>query len=174
MPNLDFQVDFDIDKAIAPVFGQPMVFHCHHYNTFLQQTVEDPSYIDAKAILTDAAAEVAYEQMTAYYLAHPELTAPADRLAIAAQMFQTCGFGTLELDKLGPDGGVATAPHSHYAIGWKSKFGDREKPGCYFAAGYVAGALSAAYGKPLETYRGEEVSCAAAGAACCTIHVEVK
>ncbi len=174
MPLLDFKVDFDLEMAVAQVYGQPMVFHCHHYNTFLQQTIEDPSYVDSTAILTDAAAEVAFEQMTEYYLAHPEVVAPQQRLAIAAEMFKTCGFGTVDLAQLGDQGGTAVAPHSHYALGWTSKFGPRETPGCYFVAGYIAGALAAAYGRPLDMYRSTETSCAAAGADCCNFSVEVK
>jgi hypothetical protein len=174
MPSLDFKVDFDLEKSLATVYGQPMVFHCHHYNTFLQQTIEDPTYLDSTTLLTDAAAEVAFEQMIAYYRTHPEAATPQLRLAAAAEMFKVCGFGTLDLTQLSDQGGTAVAPHSHYALGWTSKFGQRETPACFFVAGYIAGALAAAFGRPQEAYRSTETSCAAAGAACCSFSVEVK
>lgn len=160
MTAVDFRVDFDAEKAVAPVYGQPMVFHCHHYNTFLQQTIEDPEYIDGPGILTEAAREVAAEQLQAYVAAHGQ-TAVTDRLAVAAEFFRLCGFGTVDFSPYLRGEGRVVAPHSHYAEGWLVKMGKREKPCCFFAAGFIAGALDVATGQAAGHHRVTESACKA-------------
>ena len=67
--NRDFQVPLVLDAAHrrAVVGGEPMIFHCHHYNTFLQQSIQDASYVDSRPFLVGAANEVAYAQLTQLY-----------------------------------------------------------------------------------------------------------
>jgi hypothetical protein len=171
---LDVKVDLDMAKATAHAYGQSMVFHCHHYNCFLQQTIEDPSYVDGAAILTDAAAEVAFDQIREFLAQNPQVDTLEERFSVAADLFRTFGFGTLDLSGLTEQGGVAVAPHSHYAFGWKSKFGPRETPVCFFVTGYLAGMMAAVADKPLGTYKATETACYAVAADRCSYKVEVK
>lgn len=173
MTTLDFRVDFDPAAAVAPVYGQPMVFHCHHYNTFLQQTIEDPAYVDGPGIMVQAAREVAFEQLSEYFRQHPDVTSPAERLVIAAELYRTCGFGTLDFSDVAAGGQRVTAPTSHFAEGWLVKFGARETPCCFFAAGFAGGALDAAFGQPQGHHRTTETRCKATGAAACEFELEV-
>jgi hypothetical protein len=173
MPELDFRVDFDAEKAVAPVYGQPMVFHCHHYNTFLQQTIEDPDYVDGRGIMVQAARETAFEQLQEYFCQHAEVTQPGERLAIAADLFRTFGFGVLDFAPFLAGQRQVKAPHSHFAEGWLVKFGRRETPCCHFAAGYIAAALDAAYDRPLGHHKTSEAHCKAIAGDYCEFGVEV-
>jgi hypothetical protein len=172
MTQVDFRVDFDADKAVAPVYGQQMVFHCHHYNTFLQQTIEDPEYIDGPGILTEAAREVAAEQLQQYLQEHAGVATPAERLAVAAEFFRLCGFGTLDFSRYLAGEKTVVAPHSHYAEGWLVKMGQRDKPCCFFAAGFVAGALDVAHDRPAGHHRVSETACKAVAGDHCAFAIE--
>ena len=58
----EFGYDFATNRLV--VGGEPMVLHCHHYNVFLQRSIQDAEYIDSAPILVGAAAEVAFAQLT--------------------------------------------------------------------------------------------------------------
>ena len=58
----DFPYDFRTNRLV--VGGEAMVGHCHHYNCFLQRSIQDAEYIDSAPILVGAAAEVAFAQLT--------------------------------------------------------------------------------------------------------------
>lgn len=123
--------------------GEPMIFHCHHYNCFLQQSIEaSAEYIDVYPILVNSAQEVVFNQMSTFF-SNGNLSKEEKITAIEKQHV-FAGFGTLDLSKL--DQNIVTSASNHYAEGWKSKFGDRgadEKGSALFTAGFIAGALDA-------------------------------
>jgi hypothetical protein len=77
-------------------------------------------------------------------------------------MTGSLGFGRADITNLGPDGGVVRLRTSHYAIGWRAKFGAPAQPVCHFATGFWAGALAAAAGVAPERIVAREHRCAAA------------
>ena len=90
------QAQRDPHTGIVHLDGEPMVFHCNHYNRFLQLVVEDCHYIQHEPILQDSAAEIAHRQMSALFQEHPDWTT-AQRLAAAGERYRYCGFGDLDL-----------------------------------------------------------------------------
>lgn len=158
-----FPVLHDDRSGEAMLFGQPMVFHCHHYNVVLQRTIEDPAYIDGKSLLVNAAEEVAFAQMRECFDQKPDRTLPQERLGIAARLFRDCGFGLIGFDRVDLDGGIVIAPFSHYAMGWKAKHGLRKTPACFFVCGFIAGAMEAAFDLEIGSYAVTETRCVAAG-----------
>lgn len=154
-------------QYLSLVGGEPEIFHCHHYNVVLQQSIEDAgAAVDAPQILTDGAAIVAHAQLSG---------APGDaaaRLSLAADHFRRSGFGLLDVAALGAEGGVATVSRSHYALGFQARRVTRTTPGCFFAAGYAAGALAAAHGLPAGAFRAVETACASLGAPRCEVRLE--
>lgn len=146
--------------------GEPLVFHCHHYNVALQKTIEECLPDGAHEVLTDGGTEVAQAQLRAILAANPSRTSFAERLAAAAEVSRIQGFGTLHITG-DESGGQATAPRAHYAHGWRVKHGPREVPTCWFHAGYLAGAFAAAAGRPAGSYEAIETRCGAvAGGEC--------
>ena len=49
------------DRNAFIMENEPMIFHCHHYNCFLQKSIESAgAYLNIQPILIDSAQEVAY------------------------------------------------------------------------------------------------------------------
>lgn len=78
---------------------EPVVFHCNHYNRFLQLVIEDCHYIDREPILVGSATEVSFRQLRTAFREHPEWSV-ANRLKYAESMYRFCGFGDLPLGAL--------------------------------------------------------------------------
>lgn len=152
---------------------EPLVYHCHHYNLTLQESIEDArKWVDADAILVDGA-EIAASAMLRSLASQKS---PKDSFAIASEHFRLQGFGLLDCSGVGADGGSATVHNSHYALGHRQRKPDarREAPVCYFAAGYIAAAAAAAHGRPPGSYRVRETECVALGADACVFQVEAR
>lgn len=87
----------DRPRKLVAFFDEPVIFHCHHYNLFLQQTIEDPDWIDGVSILQTSAQEIFYSLLANAFNTLGVQT-PAERLATAAQIFSFLGFGRLNFE----------------------------------------------------------------------------
>lgn len=153
------RVDAHAAQHLASIGGEPHVFHCHHYNCFLQKTILDQAaLVDARRILTEAAAEVVAPQLAALDADGP----------MACSLFSQLGFGALSLQGLQATGGVVEVKGSHYAHGWVSKFGSAVEPQCFFVAGFIEAVARALHRAAFVV---EEVACAAMGAPSCRFEV---
>jgi hypothetical protein len=155
------------------VAGSPMVYHCHHYNLFFDQTVDDAVGPDRGIqVRTLGAYEAASQFLNALIGAIPP-TSPEERLDLAASVFSAMGHGKLDL-QVSPDGGVATGHNLHYGFAWREKYGShirRQHPADAFAAGFIAAATEAAYGLPFGSVECHEKQCIATGGDQCTFQV---
>jgi len=153
--------------------SEPMIFHCHHYNVFLQMSIEDTKeYIDAYSILKDSAQEVVYAQMKNLFKSTSNID---ERKAIVEDHFRFAGFGLINLGQAEANGGTVVAPSEHYAVGWKMKFGLRgeNEPGVsFFTCGFLAGAIEAIYDLPLGTMETEQTKCLSKGHDVCEFQVK--
>lgn len=141
------------------VGGEPQIFHCHHYNNYLQRTLtEDVPYLDTTPILRGAAAEVAHHQLSNLFT--PEMDVAA-RQGLAEALFAWSGFGRVDFSQLDAGGGVVESPGTHYSLTWEAKFGPSKTPVDYFASGWLAGALAAVHGKDPGSYASVQTRCAA-------------
>lgn len=162
----DLDVVIDMPHRRVILGGEPMIFHCHHYNVFLQQTLLDAAYVDMRPDLIGAAATVAYAQLSRVF-ATKGLTSPGERGRLAASIYRYAGFGTLDFSSFGPEGGSTHTNSSHYAHGWKSRVGGSESPVCFFTQGFIAGALDAIYDRPAGSFDVKHTACMACGHAQC-------
>ncbi len=163
-------IQFDAAANVATLGGHSMVFHCHHYNSTLQRTIEENMGAEAFQVLTVAAQEAARKQLK--QLVAPSAS-PREALSQAAALFAELGFGTLDFSGLGPRGGVVVSPSSHYGMSWLVKFGERKHAACEFPAGYVTAAVIVAFHVEPERVWARETSCVACGAPACRFEVEV-
>lgn len=156
---------FHQDRNAYIAADEPMILHCHHYNCFLQSSIESAAdYIDVYSILADSAQEVVFHQLNTHFSG---ITASSDeRKKIAEDLHKFAGFGTLDLSNTSEGKGSATSPWNHYVEGWITKFGLRkptDKGVALFTAGFIAGALDAIYDKPLGFHGSAQTSCKSKG-----------
>lgn len=157
-PNVP--ADIDLVHRRCVVGHEPMIFHCHHYNTFLQRSIQDAEYIDSAPFLVGAGAEIAYGQLAALF-SEQGLRDVGQRKDLAQKIYSWAGFGTFDLSALSETGGTVRTPNSHYAFSWRAKWEHASSPVCYFASGWLAGALAAIYDKPNGSYSVEHTHCSA-------------
>jgi hypothetical protein len=122
--------------------GEPLVFHCHHYNVALQKCMEEvwPEGVDA---LTKRSAQSVAYHLLSNVLFENGVTGFEARLAAAMEVHRQLGFGVLHANQAGGSG-----KGLHYALGWKVKHGIRSTPFCHFHAGFLAAAHAVASGLP--------------------------
>lgn len=165
---------FHKNRNAFVVQGEPLIFHCHHYNTFLQLAIEETRhYLDVYPILKDTAQEITYSQFHQHFEAHPGLST-AERKQTVSSAFQEYGFGILPLQEMTAQGGTAVLPTEHYSATWMLKFGARTGYDCgaaLFATGFAAGATEAIFGLSLGTLEAHQTQCPTLGDAQCTIAV---
>jgi hypothetical protein len=163
---------FDAAKGTLAVGGSRLVLHCHHYNVFLQRSVEDALDTEGVEIQKQAAAEAAQRALSPLFERDGGASL-AQRLSRAASFFGANGFGLADTGDLTADGGTVELPHSHYALGWREKWNAPSEPVCHFAVGFWKGALCAAAGLDLSRVRAEEQRCAAVSEGPCVLRLEV-
>ena len=167
MQPIPFEADPEHCRLL--VGGEPMIFHCHHFNAYLHRTVAEASYLGTGPVLIGAGAEVAHAQFRALF-DRGGVKGP-DRARLAEALYRWAGFGTFDLSGLGQDGGTVRTRHSHYALGWRARFGAATAPVCHFSAGWLAGALAAIHDRPDGAYGVRETQCAAVDGAECVFEV---
>ncbi|MEQ8353134.1 MAG: hypothetical protein RH862_16775 [Leptospiraceae bacterium] len=135
-------------EGLAVSGGEPLIFHCNHYNLFLQRTIEDVSeYVDVETILRVGGVVAVHSMLHVLFRNHAELRNPVDRLKAAEGIYTQLGFGLLGFDSVSENGGTVQSPLTHYSHGWKEKWGKRDKPVDYFTCGFIQAAMAAAYYK---------------------------
>lgn len=167
-------VSFDAERNLLTVGDRRLVFHCHHYNVLLQRTIEDALGADEARRLQRDVATTASEGLLAAVFAGAAAGDAGGRLEQATRVFGSLGFGLADTAGLGLDGGEVRLTTSHYALGWRGKFGRSRRPVCHFAVGYFRAAVAAAHGLLAGAVSGDEVSCAAVDGEACRLHFTVR
>ncbi|MGB3849525.1 MAG: hypothetical protein WA958_06120 [Tunicatimonas sp.] len=164
--------EFHKNRNAFVVQGEPLIFHCHHYNTFLQLSIEETKhYLDVYPILQDTAQEVAYAQFNKFFKSNSELSV-IERKEVVSKAFSEFGFGAMGLDYLSAQGGTVVLPTEHYSATWMLKYGPRTGYDCgaaLFATGFVAGATEAIFDLPLGSLETRQIECPTKGHSQCTI-----
>jgi hypothetical protein len=140
--------------------GAPAVYHCHHFNLFLDQTIDDALGSQGPALRFLAARESAATFLRSLCLATGALR-PIEKLECAAEAFAAMGHGRLQLTA-DARGGPVSGAHLHYGNAWVQKYGQkvrRKTPADAFASGFAAAAIEHAFDLPRESMGAEEVSC---------------
>ncbi|MEZ4372161.1 MAG: hypothetical protein R3B07_15110 [Polyangiaceae bacterium] len=151
----------------------PVVYHCQHFNLFLDQTIDDAlGPTDGAELRLRAAHEAAYPLIKSVCAAFGAST-PAERAHIAERLFSVMGHGTLQADATAT-GGQALGHHLHYGYAWREKYGERVRrlhPVDGFAAGYAAAAAEVSANLPCGSLVSKETSCIALRAPHCEFKI---
>ncbi len=152
-----------LEQELMFLAGQPVVYHCHHFNLFLDQTIDDAlGAADGQRLRMQAAREFA-APLLRELCRQAEAQTPPERIQLAMQVLRTLGHGTLDLDA-GAQGGMGRGSHLHYGHAWHEKYGARVRrrdPADAFAAGFGAAALEVAFDLPAGSINGKEERCVA-------------
>lgn len=143
--------------------GTPAVYHCHHFNLFLDQTVDDALGPHEGATLRFVAAREASHSFLRALCVRAGALTPVEKLSAAMEAFSAMGHGRLEITA-DANGGTAEGEFLHYGFSWSQKYGQRirrRQPADAFAAGYAAAAVEVAYGVERETMNVTETQCVA-------------
>lgn len=137
------------------------VYHCHHFNLFHDQTVEDAlGEAEAFEVRSRAAAD-AVRPLLAGLVEGTGASLPTERLQLASRLFPWMGHGKLDLHTT-PEGGHAHGEYLHYSFAWREKYGSkisRRHPIDAFAAGYAAAATEVAFGLEPGSLQAAEGGC---------------
>jgi hypothetical protein len=143
--------------------GSPVVYHCHHFNLFLDQTIDDAlGSKDGQALRISAAHEFARDLLERA-VTRVRADTPAERVQVAQQLFKAMGHGALSA-QLQASGGTARGSFTHYGFTWKEKYGAvvRRRFGAdAVAAGFLAAATEVAYDLAPGSILARETNCIA-------------
>lgn len=141
----------------------PVVYHCHHFNLFWDQTIDDALGIDLGTVIRTRAAREAFHDILSTLCGRLGADTPADRKTLAEGLFAAMGHGSIALDTR-DDVGTASGEFLHYGYAWNEKYGAkirRRRPADAVAAGYSAAAMEVIHGLPRESVDAKEDACIA-------------
>ena len=130
--------EFQKEKSAYIFSNEPLVYLSNEYLCLFQKSIEDlRKFVDAEAIMVNAAQQVAYHQFSSYFKSHSKLSIH-ERKKLVEDYFCSCGFGKLSLKALHAKGGYVETRHNVFAQTWLDKYGERpaDQSGVsYFALG---------------------------------------
>jgi len=163
------------EQDITLLAGHPYVYHCHHFNLFHDQTIEDALGEEDAMRVRVQAAQAAFSQILTSLVRATGAETPAERLEIAQRLFAWMGQGKLDVLAEGPQAGHARGEHLHYSFAWREKYGQRIRrlfPVDAVAAGFAAAAQEVAYNLELGSLTAAEHHCYALRESSCQMDLE--
>ena len=144
----------------------PVVFHCHHFNLWWDQTVDDILGESLGSRVRTHAAREAFHHLLTEAGSLLGITDPLERKDLAQALFAWMGQGCLDLSELAEPGTEATArgEHLHYATSWRWKYTPQARrffPADAVAAGYAAAAKAWISNRSAGEIKATEVRCLA-------------
>ena len=151
------------EQSLTFLAGIPYVYHCHHYNLFHDQTIDDALGETEGARVRTTAAHNAFRELLGAVFAAAGATTPAERISLAAEVFAWMGHGRISLD-VSSTGGRARSPSLHYGFAWREKDGarvKRDEPTDAVAAGFAAATAELAFDLAADAFTATETRCLA-------------
>jgi hypothetical protein len=154
--------------------GAPYVYHCHHYNLFHDQTVDDILGEDAGLALRIRAAASAFHDLLSSLTHQSGLRTPAECVQLGQTLVAAMGHGRLSIDA-SESGGNASGGYLHYGYTWAEKYGSRIRrhtPADAVVGGFAAAINEVAFGLPKGSIKAVESACVAKRDASCEFRLE--
>src|ERR1051325_2034772 len=85
------------DQSLTFLAEIPYVYHCHHYNLFHDQTIDDALGEVEGARVRITAARNAFRELLGAVFAKSGATTPAEQISLASEVFAWMGQGKLSL-----------------------------------------------------------------------------
>jgi hypothetical protein len=151
------------EQSLTFLAGIPYVYHCHHYNLFHDQTIDDALGEAEGARVRTTAAHNAFRELLGAVFAAAGATTPAERISLATELFAWMGQGRMSLDVTAA-GGRARSASLHYGYAWREKYGarvKRDEPTDAVAAGFAAATTELAFDLAADAVTAAEQRCLA-------------
>lgn len=162
----DHHMDFVGQSQVAVYGGR--------FATMFDQVVEDAVGPERAVDIRTRAGHKASYQLLRGIVGTQRGTAPAERLALAVEIFASLGYGKLEL-MVGRNGGAVRGEHLHHGGAWVDAFATdrlvRDHPADAFTTGFVSAATEVAYDLTPGSIGAEETECVAISAGACEFDV---
>lgn len=174
--SLETLKSYDREQSLTFLGGAPYVFHCHHYNLFHDQTIDDALGDTVGLEVRTRAAKNAFRAVLESISAAEHATTPVERVQLARELFPYMGLGAIEIAASAFEGSARSAS-LHYGYAWREKYGSRVKrslPVDAVTAGFLAALTEVAYALPQGTAWAVEEECVAAKATECRSRIERK
>src|SRR3954469_19673633 len=110
------------EQSLTFLAGIPYVYHCHHYNLFHDQTIDDALGEVEGARVRTTAAHNAFRELLGAVFAKAGAITPAERISLASEVFAWMGQGKVSLS-VSNGGGEARSASLHYGYAWREKYG---------------------------------------------------
>lgn len=144
--------------------GEPHVFHCNHYNHWLQSTLLLSPQLPMRDVIVDAAEEVVHHALTVTAAELGIVGQPAAIARVAEDLFAELGFGRVDLSGIASGGGSARFSASHYGQCLVFPAGGKfDEPQTLFDRGFTAAAAAAMHGLPAGSFASSHVACFSVG-----------
>ncbi|MDW8246403.1 MAG: hypothetical protein RMJ84_07490 [Sandaracinaceae bacterium] len=153
--------------------GIPCVYHCHHFNLFHDQTIDDILGESAGFELRMKVARNHFRELFARLARRTGKELPNEIVALAQALLASLGHGRLICEGTGL-ALRAEGEYLHYGFAWKEKYGSRVRrldPADAVAAGAVA-AIAELTGQKDQRLIGRELQCVAMRAPRCVFAVD--
>lgn len=141
----------------------PVAYHCHHFNLFWDQTIDDALGAQLGTVVRTRAAREAFHDIIASLVNRLDARTSKDQQALAEGLFAWLGHGTLRMGVRG-NSGQAEGTHLHYGTCWREKYAPKVKrrgPADAIAAGFAAAAMEVVHELPRESVDVTEEACVA-------------
>lgn len=171
---LDWRKELTRDGSRITLSGLHMAMHCHHYNINLQKMLEDTMGEDGVRLIFKSAEEATYQGSQSLMEQFNSIRTIKSKLELMATLYQNCGLGIIHFKKMTSRGGRAIGISSHQVTGWLAKHGRRDRAGCHFTRGWIAGVMEVVFDRSPGDYRVEEEACKTTGDPQCHFLVREK
>ncbi|MFO7761038.1 MAG: V4R domain-containing protein [Thermodesulfobacteriota bacterium] len=162
-----FSPVFDSENNTIELNGTMVSLHCHHYNCGLLKAIEEIPGIDVHDIFIKTSSEEFYKNFKAHLANNENRYSVKNYLREASELYRFMGFGRIDLDNVGKEGGIAYADSSYFVVGWLAKYGRRRDPVCFLTCGFIAGILAAIFNVSPGDYTVRETECLVSGSDHC-------
>lgn len=139
---------------------QPVYFHSHHHDIFLDQSVGDALGGEGWAVRRQAAFEAMYPMLVSVF-ADLGATGPAEKLALASELFSAMGCGALRFS-LNAEGGTARGEALFFGQSFQQKYGAQlrnKRVLDAYTSGFISAAATLSYPSDWGVFEAEEISC---------------
>ena len=137
-------LQWDHDKSYLYAANHPVCFHCHHYNMFIQETVDEALGATLGTHLREEASADAWRPIIEAFLNTLEGGEDAsEKLAASFSLFASVGHGKLIVEDASLENGSVYGETLHYSTAWQVIHDGTPAP--FPVDGMAAGFISAAF-----------------------------